>query len=208
MRKALIRHGQRGAPSRPAGRPRSTPRSRRRRSENAQGMVEFALIFPFVLFVVFFCIDAGRLVYAYNAISSIARDGARTASLATQFQSDCLTLSRVETAGQGFPINADPNSVVGNTDPNSPGAVGPTKPAVGQGYVYVFPAVAVGSPPDSSANCSSNTSRQWATQPHDVSVQVEYTFVPLTPMTANLLGGITIKTISVEQVEPCPGGSC
>jgi len=180
--------------------------SGRRGGQNAQGLVEFALILPVVLAAVFFCIDAGRLVYTYNAISSIARDGARTATLGTQFQSDCLTLSRVEAAGQGFPIAADPNSVVGNTDPNNPGTPGPTTPAIGKGYVYIFPAVATAAPPDS--NCSSTASRQWSANVHDVSVQVEYKFLPLTPLLGNLLNGITVKSISVEQVEPCPGGTC
>jgi len=170
-------------------------------------MVEFAIILPFILFVVFFCIDAGRLVYTYNAISSIARDGARTASLGTQFESDCLTLSRVEAAGKGFPITPDPNSIAGNTDPNNPGALGPRTPGIGQGYVYVFPAVATDDPPDS--NCSSSSSRQWASgQVHDVAVQVQYQFLPLTPFVGSLLNGITVKSISVEQQEPCPGSSC
>jgi Flp pilus assembly protein TadG len=174
-------------------------------------MVEFALILPVILFVVFFCIDAGRLIYTYNAISSVARDGARTASLGTQFQSDCLTLSRVEAAGKGFPINADPNSIAGNTDPNNPGTPGPSAPGVGQGYVYIFPAVSTADPPDSQSspdNCD-GASRQWGTaQIHDVSVEVQYQFVPLTPLVGQWLGGITVKAISVEQVEPCPGGGC
>ena len=162
---------------------------------------------PLVLFVVFFSIDAARLVYTYNAISSVARDGARTASLGTQFESDCLTLQRVEAAGRGFPINADPNSIVGNTDPNNPGTPGPSTPAAGFGYVYIYPAVATGDPPDS--NCNSTSARQWASGAiHDVSVQVEYSFIPLTPLATNLLGNITVKAISVEQVEPCVGGQC
>jgi Flp pilus assembly protein TadG len=175
-------------------------------------MVEFALILPVLLFVICFCIDAGRLVYTYNAISSVARDGARTASLGTQFESDCLTLSRVEAAGQAFPINADPNSIVGNSDPNNPGALAPTSPSLGKGYVYIFPAVATADPPDSSSspdNCDSTSPRQWGTaQIHDISVQVQYQFVPLTPLVGQWLNGITVKAISVEQQEPCPGGNC
>ena len=182
-------------------------RRRRRPGQDAQGLVEFALVLPLVLFVVFFSIDAARLVYTYNAISSVARDGARTASLGTQFQSDCLTLQRVEAAGRGFPINADPNSVVGNTDPNTSGTPGPNTPTAGYGYVYIFPAVATGSPPD--ANCSSTSGRQWASGANqDVSVQVTYSFIPLTPLANNLLGSITVKAISVERTEPCVGGQC
>ena len=104
-------------------------------------------------------------------------------------------------------IVPDPNSIVGNTDPNNPGAVGPSTPGIGQGYAYVFPAVATADPPDS--NCSSSASRQWASgQVHDVAVQVQYQFLPLTPFVGSLLNGITVKAISVEQQEPCPGSSC
>lgn len=213
MRKAWFCPGQQGVSAARAGRrARSAGQGsgcvfRRRDGEDAQGLVEFAIILPFILFTVFFCIDAGRLVYTYNAISSVARDGARTASLSTELQSDCRTLSRVEAAGRGFPIVADPNSIVGNTDPNNPGALAPTAPTTGQGYVYVFPAVATGDPPDS--NCASSATRQWGTaQIHDVSVEIQYKFIPLTPLATNLLGGITVKSISVEQVEPCPGAQC
>src|SRR5579863_2048419 len=86
-------------PARPARRMNT-----RRRGQNAQGMIEFALVLPVILFVVFFTIDGARLVYTYNSLDSIARDGARTASLSTSTSSDCLILDRVVAAGQGFPI--------------------------------------------------------------------------------------------------------
>ena len=182
-------------------------RAGRQGTRSGQGLVEFSLILPFVLFVCFFCIDAGRLVYTYNSISSIARDGARTASLASQTYSDCLTFSRVESEGAPFGITADPNSSYGDSDPNNPGTPGPSNPSPGNGYVYVFPAVATASPPDSAPNCSSTSPRQLGAPPtNDVTVLVEYRFVPFTPLVANLLGGITVKAISVEQDE-CQSGT-
>ena len=182
-------------------------RARRSGTRSGQGLVEFSLILPFILFVCFFCVDAGRLVYTYNAISSIARDGARTASLASQTYKDCLTFSRVEAEGGAFGITADPNSTVGDSDPNNPGTPGPSTPTPGAGYVYIFPAVATGSPPDSISACSSNTPRQLGAPPtNDVTVLVQYQFVPFTPLVADLLGGITVKAISVEQDE-CQSGT-
>ncbi len=57
---------------RPNGRPRRTD-SRSR----GQALVEFALVFPVFIFLVFALIDLARLVYIDNAISQAAREGAR-----------------------------------------------------------------------------------------------------------------------------------
>jgi len=44
-----------------------------------QALVEFALILPVLLLLIFGTIDAGRLVFTYNTVSNAARDGARVA---------------------------------------------------------------------------------------------------------------------------------
>jgi Flp pilus assembly protein TadG len=46
-----------------------------------QALVEFALVFPLLLLLVFGLIDLGRLVYANNALSEAAREGARYGSV-------------------------------------------------------------------------------------------------------------------------------
>jgi Flp pilus assembly protein TadG len=56
-------------------------RERRFRSQRSQALVEFSLVAPLFLLILFAAVDIGRLLYAYTAISSAARDGARTASL-------------------------------------------------------------------------------------------------------------------------------
>lgn len=55
----------------------STPRRRAR--ERAQALVEFALVIPLLLLLIFGIVDAGRLVYAYNTVANSARNGARVA---------------------------------------------------------------------------------------------------------------------------------
>ncbi len=42
-------------------------------------MVEFALVFPLFLLIVFGVVDAGRLVFTYNTLANAARDAARVA---------------------------------------------------------------------------------------------------------------------------------
>ncbi len=97
--------------------------------QRSQALVEFALISPLFLFILFSSIDIARLLYAYTAISSAARDGARIASLNGSLFSDCQIIQQVELVGQGFPVKMDPNSVVGNSDPNNPsGALQPSTP--------------------------------------------------------------------------------
>ncbi len=50
-----------------------------RKGERGQTMVEFALVFPVFLLLLFGVLDFGRVVYAYNTISNAAREGARAA---------------------------------------------------------------------------------------------------------------------------------
>src|ERR1700751_3489591 len=126
--------------------------------QRSQALVEFALISPLFLFIMFSAIDISRLLYTYTAISSAAGDGARKASLNGSAFSDCQVMREVEMVGQGFPVEMDPNSVAGNTDPNNPsGPLQPTTPPPGVGYAYIWPAVATADPPDS--NCTSSLQR-------------------------------------------------
>ena len=123
--------------------------------QRSQALVEFALVSPIFLFIVFSAIDISRLLYAYTAISSAARDGARTASLASSQFSDCQIIQEVELVGQGFPVRMDPNSLAGNSDPNNPsGPLQPTTPPPNTGYAYIWPAVATADPPDGSCTSS------------------------------------------------------
>ena len=53
----------------------------RRRQPNGQSMVEFALVLPVFLLIVFGLIDAGRLVFMNSTLSQASREAARTASV-------------------------------------------------------------------------------------------------------------------------------
>ena len=170
------------------------------RGQRSQALVEFAMVSPIFLLVLFSAIDISRLLYAYTAISSAARDGARTASLSGALFSDCQIIAEVEAVGQGFPVRMDPNSVVGNSDPNNPsGALQPTTPPANVGYAYIWPAVATGNPPDS--NCTSASQRAISPSVKHVAVEVQYHFTPLLPFVNQFAGNIIVKTVSVVTVE-------
>lgn len=168
--------------------------------QRSQALVEFSLIAPVFLVVLFAMIDISRLLYTYTAISSAARDGARTASLSGAAFSDCQIIAELEAVGQGFPVRMDPNSVAGNSDPNNPsGALQPTTPPPNVGYAYIWPAVATGNPPDS--NCNSSQQRAISPTVKHVAVEVQYHFTPLLPIVSDFLGNIIVKTISVVTTE-------
>lgn len=176
------------------------PIGRSARSQRSQALVEFALVTPIFLLVVFTAIDISRLLYAYTAISSAARDGARTASLSGSLFTDCQIIQEVELVGQGFPVRMDPNSLVGNSDPNNPaGALQPTTPPPNVGYAYIWPAVATADPPDN--NCSSTQQRAISPTVKHVAVEVQFHFTPLLPLVSNFTQNIIIKTISVVTTE-------
>jgi TadE-like protein len=170
------------------------------RGQRSQALVEFSLVAPVFLLVLFSAVDVCRLLYAYTAISSAARDGARTASLTGSFFTDCQIIQEVELVGQGFPVKMDPNSLAGDSDPNNPsGALQPTTPPPNVGYAYIWPAVATGDPPD--ANCNSTTQRAISPTVKHVAVEVQYHFVPLLPFVNSFAPNIIVRTVSVVTVE-------
>ena len=176
------------------------PIGRNVRSQRSQALVEFSMVAPVMLIVVFSAIDICRLLYTYTAISSAARDGARTASLTGSYFSDCQIITEIEAVGQGFPVQMDPNSLVGDSDPNNPvGALQPTTPPPNSGYGYIWPAVATGDPPDS--NCDSTVQRAVSPTVKHVAVEVQYHFVPLLPLWNTFGPTIIVRTVSVVTTE-------
>ena len=174
--------------------------SARHRSQRSQALVEFALVSPLFFLIIFGAVDITRILYAYTAISSAARDGARTASLSGSLFSDCQIIQEVELVGQGFPVRMDPNSLVGDSDPNSPsGALQPTTPPPNVGYAYIWPAVATANPPDN--NCDSAVQRAIAPSVKHVAVEIQYHFTPLLPFVAQFAPNVIIKTVSVVTTE-------
>jgi len=171
----------------------------RRLPRRGQSMVEFSLVAPILVMMLFLMIDFGRLVYTYSAMSWATREGARLLSLPSQQQSDCAALQRVEEVGRGFPITPDPNSTVGNTDPAvAGGGKAPTQPPAGTGYVYIWPAVAPSTP--QNTNCNGQP-RQLSPNIREVAVQCEYSWQPLMPLVSSIVPPITIRTLSVVQTE-------
>jgi Flp pilus assembly protein TadG len=56
---------------------KKTGKSRFFRTEHAQTMVEFALVFPIILLITYGIIEFGRMMFIYAAVTNSAREGAR-----------------------------------------------------------------------------------------------------------------------------------
>lgn len=169
------------------------------KSDGGQTLVEFALTLPIVLLSLLFAIDVGRYVYTYSAISAAVREGARLVSTESSLHTDCYAIAMMENVGKGFPLTMDPNSLVGNSDPNNPsGTLQPTAPPAGIGYIYIWPAVATAVPQET--NCA-GAQRGGSQTIRHVAVQANFNFIPFTPLVSQFTGGFVVKTISVVQVE-------
>ena len=56
-------------------------RARRPARGTGQALVEFALVLPIFLLIVFGVFELGRAVFAYNTVANAAREGARVAAV-------------------------------------------------------------------------------------------------------------------------------
>jgi Flp pilus assembly protein TadG len=86
---------------------------RRRRRTRGQALVEFALVIPIFLLLVFGLLDVGRLVFINNAISQGAREGARYGSVQGR-SADAADRTAVGTYTAGI-MAAVPNPTVSVT---------------------------------------------------------------------------------------------
>ncbi len=169
-------------------------------------MVEFAIVAPVLLLLLFGIVDFGRAIYIYATINQAVNEGARTAIRASAL---LPTNTDVETSVKHHAIDVS----LANPCPNGPVVAGTTPPA-NQGWLYITepdapPAVETLTPTlenapggQTWANASGGCS---ATNPaHDhapLQVTIRYNFVPITPLiqqvTANhivLSASATYKT--------------
>ncbi len=90
-------------------------RNRRRDSEaGGQTLVEFALVLPIFLLVVFGLLDVGRLVFTNAALSQAAREGARLAAVEAAWVGDSSTPACV--ADESLITSSNPGAHVCPTD--------------------------------------------------------------------------------------------
>lgn len=159
-------------------------RRNRARETRGQSLVEFALILPVFLLVLFGLIDAGRFVYMNSVLSQAAREGARVAAVEAGWLGSSATgcdaangpVCPANVAALKVDVAAAANRMVAPFGSISSSSV----------YISCDP---IGSAPTGSwtgATCASN-----ATSVDVVSIRVLLTFTPITPIVSQILGSIT-----------------
>lgn len=73
-----------------------------------QGLVEFALLLPVLLLILFGLFDFGRAIFAYNTVSNAAREGARIA-IVDQTLVGGVPAAATEAANQATALGLDPS---------------------------------------------------------------------------------------------------
>jgi Flp pilus assembly protein TadG len=160
-----------------------SPRWRSRRSaQRGQTLVEFALVFPIFLLLLFATVDAGRFIFALSAVSNAAREGARLGSVEASW--------------------------MGSTDPSCGTAGGPVCPAnVATLRAHITAAAnrqmaPFGAVTNLYTNCVNSTGTPptgaWTTttcaSPNSggtISVRTTYAWSALTPVISGILGTLT-----------------
>ncbi len=101
---------------------------RPRSSQRSQALIEFALISPVLLLLLFGIIDIGRAVFYYDTLNHAAREGARTAVRAsTRLPTNADVLATVTTQLVGMQV----------TEPCPQGPVTSATPPANAGWLYV-----------------------------------------------------------------------
>jgi Flp pilus assembly protein TadG len=70
-----------------------------RRTDHGQSMVEFALMLPVLLLLVFGFLDLGRAVYSQSVVANAAREGARAAVIHDSSNADIRTAVKANAIG-------------------------------------------------------------------------------------------------------------
>jgi hypothetical protein len=125
-------------------------------AQRSQALIEFALVSPVLLLLLFGVVDLGRAIFYYDTINHAAREGARVAVRASNaLPTNADVLSAVSAQMQGSPVTAPcPQGPVSAatppansawlyvTEPNPPGGVEGAPPPNAPGGEY--PATAGG----------------------------------------------------------------
>ena len=110
-----------------AGNRRHSP-ARSSSGQRSQALIEFALISPVLLLLVFGIIDIGRAVFYYDTLAHAAREGAREAvSASTPLPTDASVLAAVTQQLVGAPVSA----------PCPQGPVTSATPPANTGWLYI-----------------------------------------------------------------------
>ena len=184
---------------------------RRRDGQRSQGLVEFALIAPILLLVIFGVIDFGRGLYYYITLSQASNEGARVAVRASYY----VDISGTQ---HNWPTDDDVDAAVRAHAPAvflaNPCANGPIDttqiPPSNQGWIYVTDNSPLG---NGTPNAPAGGPGSFVPGPGCLAtvpaannvplrVTIRYNFVPLTPIIQQVAANrIVLTAWSVYRTE-------
>lgn len=164
-----------------------------RAERHGQSMVEFALVLPIFLLMLFGLVDMGRLVYANTTISQAAREAARVASVQAYWVGNVTDTSCGQPGGPTCP--ADEAAMRANVATAANGmmtAVG----TIASSNLHISCTLASATAPTGNwtsppNGCSTAAVRQ--APGSRVSVRVAMTFQPITPLIGQFFNSIELE---------------
>ena len=175
-----------------------------RSGQRSQALIEFALISPVLLLLIFGVIDIGRAVFFYTMLNHAAREGARTAVVASnQLPTNANVLATVRTQMIGTVVS----------EPCPQGPVTAAVPPADTAWLYVTepnpPSTVETTPPDNAPGGESATPATAscsAVNPaggnSPLQVTLRFNLILITPLVAQATGNrILITAAAVFRTE-------
>ena len=174
------------------------------REQRSQALIEFALVSPVLLLLLFGTIDIGRAIFYYDTLNHAAREGARAAARASnQLPTNADVLNAVNAQMQGVPV----------TMPCPQGPVTAATPPANSAYLYVTepapPSSAESSPPPNAPGgeyaaiaVSPCSAVNPATGNDQLQVTIRFNLVLITPIVAQATADhIVITAAAIYRTE-------
>jgi Flp pilus assembly protein TadG len=164
--------------------------------QRSQALIEFALVSPVLLLLMFGVVDMGRAIFYYDTLNHAAREGARTAVRASnQLPTYADVISTVTAQMVGAPVSA----------PCPQGPVTASTPPANSAWVYITepnpPATVETSPPPnapggeySAATTGSCSAVNPASGYRELQVTVRFNLVLITPIVAQATANHVVMT--------------
>lgn len=184
-------------------------KTRPRSSRKGQGLVEFALVLPVFLLILFGLIDVGRFVYLNSVLSQAAREGARVGAAeaswigkTTTDDPSCVASSSAIT-GANPGAHVCPATVLGSSNSLQADVAAAanrmTAPFGAVKDVYFSCQPTGTTPPANWTNTDCAAANRVASR-NVIWVRVDQTFTAITPVISQILGALSTSASSTMVV--------
>jgi Flp pilus assembly protein TadG len=181
----------------------------RRSGQRGQGLVEFALVLPVFLLMLFGLVDVGRYVYMNSVLSQAAREGARVAAAeaswigkTTTDDPSCVTSAALIT-GANPGAHVCPPAVTGaskSLQADVTAAANRMVAPFGAVKDVYFSCQPAGTAPPANWTNTDCAAGNRTPSRSAVWVRVDQTFTPITPVISQIVGAITASGSSTMVV--------